>query len=224
MAVRAAFHLQELLYPLHPLFILDLGKGVFDSVRGVIIGEVQFSGLVRSLGVVEDVLLLGRAVEDDLAFFGSQVLERNVRPDSHLTAHVGHQRPHEGVPRSNGPLVDGKALVGDQRGLVNCPDRPRATAMPTGSLAVEGQFLGSGRIEPLPADRAHKRPFRSDVQRRRQVMAVGAAMAGKPREHQPEAVEQFRHGAERTPYAGNARALVERQGGGHVTYFVDHGP
>ena len=38
---------QKLLHPLHALFVLDLGKGIFHGVDGVEIGEVQFASLIR---------------------------------------------------------------------------------------------------------------------------------------------------------------------------------
>ena len=52
----AAVLLQKFLHPFHPLLILYLGKGIFHSVDGVEIGEVQLSKVIgiRFLGPVED--------------------------------------------------------------------------------------------------------------------------------------------------------------------------
>ena len=47
------------------------------------------------LGLIEDMLLHGRAVEDDVFFLFGQVLEGNVGTYAHGAADVRHQGPHE---------------------------------------------------------------------------------------------------------------------------------
>ena len=46
LTVRANIFFEKLFYPLHALFILDLGKGIFYGVDGVKIGEIQFCNVV----------------------------------------------------------------------------------------------------------------------------------------------------------------------------------
>ena len=59
---------QKFFHPLHALFVLDLGEGVFHGIDGVEVGEVQLGGLLGIFGVVENVLFLGGAVKDNLLF------------------------------------------------------------------------------------------------------------------------------------------------------------
>ena len=61
-----------------------------------------------------------------------------------------------------------------------------------------------------------------DSQGRLEVVPVGAAMDGKPGVHEPQIVEQFGACAESAAYSRNARALMKRERGGNVLYFV-HG-
>ena len=61
-AVRADIEPQELLDPLHSLFVLDLRQRVLDSVCGVEEGEIQLGRVIGVLGLVENVLFLGRTV------------------------------------------------------------------------------------------------------------------------------------------------------------------
>ena len=67
-AVRADVLPEELFHPLHALFVLDLGEGIFHRVDRVEVGEVQLRGVIGVLGLVEDVLFHCRAVVDDLLF------------------------------------------------------------------------------------------------------------------------------------------------------------
>ena len=68
----------------------------------------------------------------------------------HRPADVGHQRPHQRVPRRHRALVDGQALVRNQRGAIHRAHDARAAAGAAGALAVEGQFLGGGRVGNAP--------------------------------------------------------------------------
>ena len=98
VAVGAGILLEELLHPLHAGLVLDLGKGVFHAVNGVVVGEVHFREVVRLLVAVQDMLLFGRTVIDDLLLPGGQVLEWHVGTDAHLPGDVLHQGPHQCPP------------------------------------------------------------------------------------------------------------------------------
>ena len=55
-------------------------------------------------------------------------------------------------------------------------------------------------------------------------MPVGAAVAGQAGIHQAQAVQQLCPGAEGAADAGHARALVQRQRGGHIQHLVHSWP
>ena len=97
-----------------------------------------------------------RPVIDDLLLLCSELPERDVSPYAHLAADIGHERPHEGVPGSDRPSVDGERLVRHQRRLVNLPHDAGAPAAPAGPAAVEGEILSGRRIEPRAALRADR--------------------------------------------------------------------
>ena len=225
-AVRADLFLQELFHPLHALLVRDLVQGVEHGGGGAVIGEIHFTGRgrVRLFGAVEDMLLDHGAAEDDLFFLRCQLPVGNIRPDAHGAAHVGHQRPHEAVPGGDGALVDAERLIRDQRALVHGADRPRAAAAFAGALAVEGQLLRAGAIKGDAADGADDLLFRRHAHGRRAGVSVGAAMGSEAREHQAQAVEQLRPGAEGGADAGHAGPLVQGQGRGHVQHVVHVGP
>ena len=115
MARRANVLFQELFYPLHAFFVLDLGQRVFHGVGRIEIGKVQFPCLIGILVVIENVLFLRRTVEHDLLFLRGQVPEGHIGAHAHLPADVGHQRPHQAVPRGHGTLVDGQGIIRHQR-------------------------------------------------------------------------------------------------------------
>ena len=74
-----------------------------------------------------------------------------------------------------------------------------------------------------PADRTHLLPLRRHVHGRFQIVAVGAAVAGEPGEHQPKAVEELRTRAECTADARKRRSLMQGQGCRHVKDLVHGG-
>ena len=115
MAFGAGLFLEEFFDALHALFVLNLGECIFDGIDGVEVGEVQLARLVGIFVVVEDVLLLRGAVEDDVLFTFGQVAERYIRAHAHLAADVSHQRPHQAVPRRDRAAVDGQGIVGHER-------------------------------------------------------------------------------------------------------------
>ena len=166
--------------------------------------------------------LFGRSVEDDGALGRRQLAERHVGTHAHRPAHVGHERPHQAVPRSHGPFVDRLRFVGHERRTVYGHDRTRTAAPATCSAAVERELLGPGRIEPMAAVRADELLLGRDGQRRRMVMpAVRTAVRSQAREHKPQAVEQLGAGAEGAADTRHAWPLVECDGGGNICYFID---
>ena len=110
-AVRTRPGLQEPLHPLHPLLVLDLRKGVLHGIDGIVVGKIQFPGLIGILRMVEYVLLLGRSVKDNIPLLRGQLVERHVRAHSHRPADIGHQGPHQGIPRQHRTLIDAQGLV-----------------------------------------------------------------------------------------------------------------
>ena len=222
-AVGADVLLQELFHPLHALFVLDLGQRVFHRVNGVVIGEVELAGLFGILGVVEDVLFHGGTVVDDVLFLCRKRAERDVRADAHRPADVGHQRPHQRVPRRDSALVDRERFVRYERAAVDRPHDAGPAAGGAGALAVEGQLLGARREEAHAAHGAGQRLALRNGQRRREIMPVRAAVAGQAGEHQPQTVEQLRAGAEGAADAGHAGPLVQSERGRHVQHLVHVG-
>ena len=179
---------KELLHPLHALLILHLREGILHRVGGVEVGKVHVAGCAAGLILVNDVFLDRRSVEDYLPLLFRKLPEGHIRAHAHFSCDVLHQRPHQGLPGRNRPLVNGQGLVGNQRRLIHHPDDSGAVAPGTGALAVEGQFFCPGRIEDLPALRAGERQLCRHVERRGKVMSVGTPVGGKPREHEPEVI------------------------------------
>ena len=173
--------------------------------------------------MVKNMLLFRRAVENDLLFALGQIAEGHVGAHAHLAANVGHQRPHQAVPGRDGPAVDGERIVRHQRAHVHRAHAARSAAFGAGSLRVEGQLLGGGGIKARAAFGAGKLLARCDGKRGRQIMAVGAAMAGQAGVHQAQAVEQLGARAEGAADAGHARPLMQRQRGGHIQHVVHRG-
>ena len=165
-------------------------------------------------------LFLRRAVENDVSFPVGQFTERYIGAHAHGAADVGHERPHQAVPRRDGPVVNADALVRHKRGTVHGADLARAVAGAAGALAVEGQLLRRRRTHKCAAFRAINRLLGGDVQRWRHVMAVGAAVAGQAGEHEPQTVQQLGTRAEGAADARHTGPLVQRQRGGDVKHLI----
>lgn len=86
--------------------------------------------------------------------------------------------------------------------------------------AVEGQLLRPRGPDLCAADRAENGLLRRHGQGGRNIMPVGAAVAGKPGVHEPQAVKELCPGAEGGTDAGDAGPLVEDQGSGDVEHLV----
>ena len=220
VAVGAGILLEELLHPLHPGLVLDLGEGVLHAVNGVVVGEIHLREVVRLLVAVQDMLLFGRAVIDDLFLFRRQVLEGDVGPDAHLPGDVLHQGPHQRSPGQDRSFVDGQVLVGHEGRFVHGAHDSRSSASAAGALAVESKFLSARCIEVRSADGAHLFLLGGDGEGRLEIVPVGTPVAGEAGEHQPQAVQQLRHRSERAPDARHPRPLMQGQGRRHIAHVI----
>ena len=136
----------------------------------------------------EDMLFLRRAVEHDVLLPLRQLAERHIRAHAHLAADIRHQGPHQAVPRGNRTLVDGQGLIRHKRRHIDGVHHARAAALLARALRVECQLLGRRSIKMHAARRADELLPGRDEQRRGQIMAIRAAVAGKAGIHQPQAV------------------------------------
>ena len=163
-------------------------------------------------------------VEDNVPLPLGQIPKRDIRAHPHVPGDILHQGPHQGLPGRHRPLVNGQGLVGNQGCLVHRAHHAGAVAGPAGAHAVKGQLLRPGTEKMLPADRADQLPLRRHVHGGRQIVAVGAGMAGQPGEHEPQTVQHLRSGAEGAADPRNAGALSQGQGRRHITHLVHLGP
>ena len=214
---------QKFLDALHALVVLDFRQGIFHRIDGIVIGEIHFARHLRSFALVQNMLLDGRSVIDDFFFFGRQILERHIGTHAHGAAYVDHQRPHQGVPRSDSALVDCQILIGNQRRFIDRHHRAYASALLACAAAVERQLFRRRGKKVRTALRTDDFATCRHVERRRAVVSVGAAMARQTGIHQAQAVEQLRARAERAANAGHPRSLPQGDGGRHVEYIVEVG-
>ena len=158
-AVRADALPQELFHPLHALFILDLGEGVLHGIGGIEIGKIQLPGLIGIFVMIKNVLLLRRAMENDILFPVGQVAEGHIGAHAHLPADIHHQRPHQALPRGHGTFVDRKRIVRHKGALVHGHHHAGTAAGAAGTLTVEGKFFSGKRAHAGTALRAEQRLF-----------------------------------------------------------------
>ena len=178
-AFGAHILLEEPLHALHAGLVLHLGERVLYAVDGTVVSEVHLGEAVGLLVLVDDMTLLSWAVIDNLLFLWSEVLERDIGPYTHLPCDVFHQRPHQRAPGGYGTLIDGQVLIRHQGGFVHGADDARSPAAAAGSFAVEGKLFCTRSIDTFPANWTVDRLLSRNIQRGRQVMPVGAAVAGK---------------------------------------------
>ena len=95
VAIRTEVLLQELFDTLHAFIVLDLRQRVFHGINCIIIGEIHLGRHFRRLTLIYNVFLHSRPMIDDVFFFRSQILERNIRAHSHGAANIHHQGPHQ---------------------------------------------------------------------------------------------------------------------------------
>ena len=216
--------MQELRHACQAFFVLGLGQGVLHRVHGVVIGEVKLGEIVARLGMVQDVLLHGRPVEDDVAFLGRELVERHVGAHAHGACDLLHEVPHKAAPGLDGSLVDGKRLVGYQARKVHLTHHARAAAGGTGAAGVEREVLGGRRVKIMAARGAGDGLAGRHIERRRAAgPTMRAYVFGAAREQESQAVEQLGHGAEGRAHARHSRTLVQRKRRRHMQHLVDAG-
>ena len=170
--------------------------------------------------MVENVLLLSRAVIDDLFLHIGQVAERHIGAHPHGATDIGHQRPHQRIPGGHSALVNGQAFVRHKGGAVNGLYGAGAAAGAAGTLAVKGKLFRRRGVKAGPAFGADQLLPGGHGQGGRKIMPVGAAVAGKAGIHQPQAVQQLGAGAKGAADARHPRPLVQRQRGGNIQNLV----
>ena len=137
-------------------------------------------------------LLLGGAVEHDVALFGGQFGKRHIGAHAHGAAHLFHEVPHQRAPHHHGAFVDGLAFVGDQRGAVDRAGNARSAAGGAGSFAVEGKLLGARSEKLGAAVGAGGWQLGRHVKGGWDVLAaVGAHVAAYAREQKAKAVQKL---------------------------------
>ena len=121
-------------------------------------------------------------------------------------------------------LVDGQGLIRHKRRHIDGVHHARAAALLARALRVECQLLGRRSIKMHAARRADELLPGRDEQRRGQIMAIRAAVAGKAGIHQAQTVQKLRSRAERAADARHAGALVQSQCGRYIQHLVHAGP
>ena len=223
-AVGAGAFRQVFRHAAQALLVFRLGEGVFHGAHGIVVGEVEFGEVLALLRLVEDVLLLGRPVEDDVALGGCELAKRHVRAHAHSAAHLLHEVPHERAPYHHGALVDGLAFVGHERGAVHGARDAGSAAGGAGSFAVERERFGARAEEFAAAMRAWDGQFGGNIKAWRHVLAaVWAYVAADAREQKAQAIQKLARSAERGTHAWYRWALVQRERRGHVANVVDRG-
>ena len=108
VAVGADVLFKELCQARKALLVLDLRERVLHRVNRVEVGKVHLAHVAGLGALIEHVVLLGRAVKNNLALLGREVAKRHIGADAHLAGNVAHELPHELLPRGNGALLDGE--------------------------------------------------------------------------------------------------------------------
>ena len=182
MAIRTDILFQEFLDTFHPLFVLYLIQRIEDGCRSAVIGHIQITDSCTALVFwhIKDVLFLHRTIIDNLFFFLCQVLKRNICAHAHLPADIRHQRPHQRIPRCNGPLVNGFAFIRNERCPVNSSYHSCATAAFTSSGGIKSKIFCPRRIEMLSTLWADQFSVHgSHLDAGFQIVTIGATMTGK---------------------------------------------
>ena len=91
MAVRTDIFFQIFFQPFHPLFVFDLGQGIFHGIDCTVVGEIHLCRL-QSIGIdIMDMMFLQFAVIDDFFLLRGQITKRDICPDPHGPNNVFHQ-------------------------------------------------------------------------------------------------------------------------------------
>ena len=223
-AVAACSLMQEFCHACQAFFVLGLGQGVLHRVHGVVIGEVELGEIVARLGVIQDMLLHGRTVEDDVTLRSRELVERHVGAHAHRACDLLHEVPHKAAPGLDRALVDGERLVGHQARKVHLAHHARATAGGAGAAGVEREVLGVGCVKVVAARGAGDGLAGRHIERRRAAgPAMRAYVPGAAREQKSQAVEQLGHRAEGRAHTRHGRTLVQRKRRGHMQHLVNAG-
>ena len=99
---------------------------------------------------------LGGTVIDDLFFFCGQITEWHIGAHAHLPTNIGHQRPHQAVPRGDRAAVNGQRIVRDKRIHIDRADGSGSAAGLARALRIEGKLFGRRRVKMHPAFGADK--------------------------------------------------------------------
>ena len=216
--------MQELGHARQAFFVLGLGQGVLHRVHSVVIGKVELGEIVARLGMVQDVLLHGRPVEDDVALLGRELVERHIGTHAHRACNLLHEVPHKAAPGLDRALVDGERLVGYQARKVHLAHHARAAAGGAGAAGVEREVLGIGRVKVAAARGTGDGLASRHIERRRAAgPAMRAYVLSTTGEQESQAIEQLGHGAEGRAHTRHGRALVQRERRRHMQHLVDAG-
>ena len=156
-------------------------------------------------------LFLCRTMIHDLFFLICQILKWNIGPNSHLPAHIRHQRPHETVPGSHRPIINRQCIIRHQCIKIHCPHTSRTATPLTGPLGVECQFLRGRCIKMRSTFRADQLRTSRYSKSWFQIMTIGTAMTGKSGIHQPQTVQKFCSCSKCTADSRHSRSLVKCQ-------------
>ena len=222
VAVRTRPFREERRDARHALFILHFRERILDRVHGIEIREIHLAGRIRLFIVIQQVILFCRPVEHEVFFPRREVAERHVRANADMVAcDVFHQRPHELLPRRDRALVDCQRIIWHELCLVDRAHDARALARLARAAAVEREVFRARPVEMYAARRADDLAIGRDVHGRRHHVPVRAAVTRETRKHEAQAVQQFRHRAERAADARHARPLPERECRRHIADLID---
>ena len=114
----------------------------FYRVICIEISKIQLPAWFAAiLGLIENMFLFCRTLKDNFAFLCSQLGKRYVGAYSHRTAHIRHQRPHQGgIPGRDRTARQWSRIRPVPGILINGANHPCPTGA-AGPLAVKGQFL-----------------------------------------------------------------------------------
>ena len=173
--------------------------------------------------MIEQVVLVGCTVQHEFLLLRCQVAIGYVGGDARLPRNVLHERPHQVAPGRHCPLVDGLALVGYERRLVDATHSPCASTGRTGSLAIEGERLGSRAIEACAACGTHQLLLERNRHARRHMVPVGAHVATESTEQQTQMIEQLGGRPKGRAHARDAWSLTQGKRRWHVQHLVHLG-
>ena len=159
-------------------------------------------------------------MENDVPFLWRKLRERHICAHAHFPADIRHQRPHQRIPRRHCALIDRKRFIRHKGRFIHCTHDARAAAGRAGALAVKREALRARRHKYFATDRTDKVLADGHVRRWIQIMSVRTTMAGQPREHQPQAVQELRRRAKSAADSWHRWALSERKRCRHIVDLV----